>query len=174
MKIKQLLVTGLLLVIFNTSYAQVRKQYDDVDRDQVYLTWHKRSAKFSDINEKTITGFLGKPLKIRKDRSDHPHVSAITYNYPQGDINTEPGLTGIKITKPGWALSFKLNNKLSGPYTVGSNADQLKKLFPVSFNNTRRNNSNNLSIAIKKCDCGIAFILNGQKIKAIYFSTNDE
>ncbi len=174
MKVKQLLLTGFLLLFINTSYSQGRKQYDDINRDQVYLTWHKRSIKFTDINEKSIPDFLGKPLKVKRERSDHPNVSVITYTYPQGEISTEGGLTSFKITKPGWGLSIKINNKLNGPFTIGSNSDQLKKLFPLSLKNSQRNNPTNLSIAIKKCDCGIAFILNGDKIKAIYFSTNDE
>ncbi|MES2425717.1 MAG: hypothetical protein V4560_02045 [Bacteroidota bacterium] len=174
MKVKQLLLAFFLLLFINPSYSQAHKQYDDIDRDKVYLTWHKRSIKFTDINEKSITDFLGKPLKIRRERSDHPNVSAITYTYPQGELNTEGGLTGFKITKPGWALSIKINNKLNGPYAVGGSAAPLKKLFPLSLKNSQLNNPTNLSLVIKKCDCGIAFILNGDKIKAIYFSTNDE
>jgi hypothetical protein len=174
MKVKQLLLSVFLLLLIKSSYAQGRKQYDDIARDQVYLTWQKCSIKFTDINEKSITGFLGKPLKIRRERSDHPNVSAITYTYPQGELNTEGSLTGFKITKPGWALSIKINNKLNGPYAVGSSAAQLKKLFPLSLKNSLLNNPTNLSLVIKECDCGMAFILNGSKIKAIYFSTNDE
>jgi hypothetical protein len=174
MKVKQLLLSVFLLLLIKSSYAQGRKQYDDIARDQVYLTWQKRSIKFTYITEKSITGFLGKPFKIRRERSDHPNVSTITYTYPQGELSTEGGLTGFKITKPGWALSIKINNKLNGPYAVASSAAPLKKLFPLSLKNSQLNNPTNLSIAIKKCDCGIAFILNGQKIKALYFSTNDE
>ena len=108
---------------------------------------------------------LGNPVKIKKEKWETNNANAVkTYVYKNGDIVFEDNvLSFIDVNKPGWAFTFKINNKFSQAFTVGSKVDELKKLFPNSWINKK---NNILRVQIGTLDMAIVFTISGSIIKS--------
>ena len=106
MKTKVILANLFLFLITFYAYSQIKNRQDCLKYKQLYLTWNNHNIKFSDIKPSVIIKFLGKPIKIEKEKSETTDAIVTTYIYSNGEISLEGNsVTFITIKKPGWAFT---------------------------------------------------------------------
>ena len=134
MKKIKLLMLILILIPFISLKAQEKADY--IKNHQLYLRWNNKNISFDAITNSTIIKLLGKPVKVSKDKWETIDEWVTTYTYKNGEINIEKtGVSFITVKQAGWAFTFKQNGVFTLPFTIGTKATELKKVFPHSIPN---------------------------------------
>ena len=158
--------------IITLSFAQNSPITDFVKTDQLYIIYNGQYIKFDDLKNSTVKKLFGKPLNIKNEKWEVNNAkNNRTYVYKNGELVFEDGvLSFIDIKKTGWFFAFKKGKKFSKPFSAGTSILELKKLFPVSFENK---SDRVVYVQIDNCDCSISFTYSGNVITQLGFYTNE-
>ena len=164
MNIKFLLTLSALLLSINV-FSQTIKE-DNIDFNQLYFAYKSQNAHLTDLKITNVVDIIGNPYKIKSEKWETSNANIVkTYMYNNGNVVFEDSkLSFIDINKSGWALKLKTNGKYSKALTVGTDANELKTLFPKSWANKKENA---LVVYIKNADKSIIFKILNSKIKSI-------
>ncbi|MFD0766438.1 hypothetical protein ACFQZI_16365 [Mucilaginibacter lutimaris] len=172
MKNINLLIIAFLFISSTAAFSQSKTEEDTIDYNQLYLTSKKSNIKFADLKTSTVTKLLGNPTKIKKEKWETNNADVVeTYVYTNGDIVFEDNvLSFIDVNRSGWAFTFKIKNKFTRAFTVGSKVDELKQLFPNSWANHK---SNIVRVQIGTSDTAIVFSISGSIITQVSLFTDE-
>lgn len=176
MKTKILSISLLLCLFFFNSYSQKSPTTDYIRNDQLYILSNQHYIKFGDLKNASIGKLLGSPLKIKNEKWETNNAkNNKTYIYASGELVLEDDyLAFINIKKKGLAFAFKIGKSFTKPFAVGDDITELKKLFPVSFKNSK----DGIFIPIKTnkgvvTDSSIIFTYSGNRITGLKLFSNE-
>ncbi|HTH83588.1 MAG TPA: hypothetical protein VL490_11670 [Mucilaginibacter sp.] len=157
------LIIIALICFTGITYSQTPKPSNRINYDDLFLVYKQTHIKVAAINPKNIVSLLGKPFQIKTEQSKMSNAMITTYYYHYfGEVYFEKDqLTGIDIRNKAWAFIFKINNKMSLPYTMGSDITPLKTLFPQSWANRH---DNLMHVFIGNSDTSVVFEIKGDRI----------
>ena len=172
MKANSCLTILLLIVMQAMCFAQNKAETDILKSEQLYLVSDGHYIKFNDLKNSSIPKLFGHPLKIKNEKWETNNAkNNRTYVYNNGEIVLEDGvLSFIDIKKKGWYFAFKRGKTFTKPLTIGSSILELKKQFPVSWQNKR---DKLIYVQIEGCDCSISFNYSGNFITELGFYSDE-
>ncbi|MES2267718.1 MAG: hypothetical protein V4520_13225 [Bacteroidota bacterium] len=173
MKIRTLFIIAFLYISSTAAFAQTKLEEEDIiEYNQLYLSNKKSNIKFADLKTSSIIKLLGKPIKIKKEKWETNNADVVkTYVYTNGEIVFEDNvLSFIDVNRSGWAFTFKIKNKFTRAFTVGSKVDELKQLFPNSW---AHHKNNIIRVQIGSLDSAIVFSISGSVITQVSLFTDE-
>jgi hypothetical protein len=185
MKNKFLLLFIAFVAVSNLALAQSKlltkkqlSQSEYIQANQIMLVFKGKQINMHAIKISNVVSFFGKPQQIKKEKSEIDDQIYTTYTYENGQIEFDQKgrVYNWDINKSGWACIFKMNDKVTQPFSLSSNLADVKKSFPHSWASNKRTDILAVYLITPNgtpVDAAIVFGIKNNRITFISLSEND-
>lgn len=139
----------IIIAIFlacNFAFAQsktlTKKQLSETEyiaSEHIILLVKSKQINIFNLETANVTSILGKPKKIKKEKSEIDEQIHSVYVYDSGevDFDVKGNLYGLEIKKQGWAFILKVDDKILKPFNIGTSLNDLRTAFPHHFTHVK-------------------------------------
>lgn len=185
MKNKFLIFFIAIITVSNFALAQskplTKKQLAEsefISAGHIMLVFKGKQINMHDIKISNVVSLLGKPKQIKKDKSEIDDQIYTTYTYESGEIEFDHKgrVDTWEINKTGWSAIFKVNEKITGAFSLSSSLADLKNTFPHSWATNKRTDILGINLIISDrtpIDDAIVFGIKNNRITFISYFINE-